>query len=596
MTDRFRITQRAAIFTAAIIAYFALAHIAAAEDAAWPVYPLNGHKFHADETGRGPGGYLSMFSIVLYWLMFLGWVKAVDWVNRDTVQTPMSTAIWNPIVFFPFFFGLFLFGLTLPYIGFLLTLLTLVGPLAAYVFIRNKKVPPHERVFTPDHFRHVFAGKARAAGVKVDAEKKFDYQQGAPVELTAMGGENDQANQANLIKSRQSPGFVEAKEVIAQALDNRADRIMLDYSQQAVGVKHQVDGVWHDIEARDREMGDVMLAVLKTICNLNAAERKARQDGKFGADYKNHNYTCRLTSQGVQTGERVVVQLGDTAVAFDSIEEAGIRPKVLEQLKESLGGSTGMGLISSMPSGGLTTSLTLTMKSLDRYMRDFYIVEDESNREPEVENVQLVGFDAAAGQTPSDVFGPLFHKDPDVIVVPNLSDAKTVSTLCEQAIEDSLVIGTIRAKEATEALLRVLMLEVPADQFAPVVQCVLNVRLIRKLCTECRQPYAPNPEMLKKLGIPAGKVQAFYRPPPPPEDPKEICQACRGLGYHGRTGIFELLTVTDKIREALIKQPKLEVIKKVARAEGHRGVQEEGIVLVAKGITSLQELQRILKS
>lgn len=566
-----------------------------AQEATWPVYPLDGHLFTNDEYGRGPGGYLSIFSLIVYWLMFLVWVKAVDWVNRDTIQVRMSPALWNSIVFFPFLVGFFLFGLSVPYVGSFMTLLTLVGPFVAYVLVRNKRVDPHQRVFTPDHFRHVFSGKARSVGVKVDSEKKFDYQKGAPVEFIAKGGDNDQADQANLIKSRQSPGFLTAKEIVAETLSQRADRLMLDYAQQGVGVKYQIDGVWHDGPPRDRETGDVMLAVLKTLANLNPAERRARQDGKFGAQFEGHDYTCDLSTQGVQTGERAVVQFHGREVLIDSLEEAGIRSKVLEQWKATLAESAGMSIISSMPSGGLSTALNLTLKALDRYMRDYYIVEDEANQEPEVENVQHVSFDAAAGQVPADVLGALYHKDPDAIVVPNFSDAKSVESLCEQAVEDSMILGTIRAKEATEALLRVLMLKVPANKFAPVIKSVLNVRLLRKLCEQCRQPYAPNPEMLKKLGIPPDRVQALYRPPPVPEDPKEICQACRGVGYVGRTGLYEFLKVDDKLREALIKQPKQEVLRKIARANRHQGLQEEGLVLIVKGVTSLQELQRILK-
>lgn len=589
------VRRAAPICAAALLVVMCAAAVTQAEDAYWPIYPLNGHRFPENDYGRGPGGYLSIFSLVVYWLMFLVWIKAVDWVNRDTVQTRMSTALWIPIVFFPFFIGFFVFALSVPYVGFLLTLAALVTPMAVYVVFRNKKVDPHQRVFTPDYFRHFFSGKARAVGVKVDAEKKFDYQKGAPVELTAMGGVDDQANQANLIKSRQSPGFLVAKEVISDALDLRADRVMLDFTQQAVGVKHQIDGVWHDDQPRDRESGDAMLEVMKMLANLNPAERRARQDGNFGAQHQNRDYTCRISAQGVQTGERVVVLFEGAQVAIESLEAAGMRPKMVEQVKEALGGSQGLALISAMPSGGLTTTLTLTLKSLDRFMRDFYIVEDKAHTEGDVENVQHVPYDAAAGQTPADVLGALFHKDPDVIVAPNWSDAKTVAALCEQAVEDSLVIGTIRAKEAVEALLRVLALKVPARQFAPPAKAVLNVRLIRKLCEQCRQAYAPNPEMLKKLGIPAGKVQAFYRPPPAPEDPKEICQACRGIGYVGRTGIFELLAVNDKLRQAMGQQPKLETLRKVARAAGHRGLLEEGLVLVARGVTSLQELQRVLK-
>ena len=581
------------LLIAAVVTLSAAA--ANAQDSQWPIYPLDGHLFPENEYGRGPGGYISIFSIILYWLLALAWIKAVDWVNRDTVRMRMSPALWNSIVFFPFLFGFFLFGLSIPYIGLFVTILTLAGPFVGYVLVRNRKVSPDERVFTPDHFRHILSGKARKVGVKVESEKKFDYQKGAPIEFKAMGAADDQANQANLIKSRQSPGYLVAKEVVADGISQRADRIMLDYTQQGVGVKYQVDGVWHDVEARDRESGDLMLAVLKTIANLNASERRARQDGKFGADFQDRHYVCQISSQGVQTGERAVVSIDAGETTIDSLEEAGMRSKIFEQWKAGLAESNGLHLISSMPGGGLTTSLTLTLKAMDRYMRDYYIVEDKDNPQPEVENVQHMPFDAAGGQTPADVLAPLFHKDPDVIVVPDFADAKTVSALCEQAIEDSMVLGTIRAKEAVEALLRVLMLKVPAQQFAPVAKSVLNVRLIRKLCEECRQPYAPNPEMLKKLGIPPDRVQALYRPPDPPEDPKDICKVCRGIGYHGRTAIFELLKVDDKLREALVKQPKLEVLRKVAKANRHQGLQEEGLVLIVKGVTSLQELQRVLK-
>jgi type II secretory ATPase GspE/PulE/Tfp pilus assembly ATPase PilB-like protein len=135
---------------------------------------------------------------------------------------------------------------------------------------------------------------------------------------------------------------------------------------------------------------------------------------------------------------------------------------------------------------------------------------------------------------------------------------------------------------------------------------VLNQRLIRKLCDECKQAFPPPPQLLQKLGIPAGRVQVLYREyqPPPPEQlvddkgrPIEppICPKCGGLGYFGRTALFELLVVDAALRDALIKQPKLEVLRSVARKSGHRTIQEEGILLVARGITSIPELQRVMK-
>jgi type II secretory ATPase GspE/PulE/Tfp pilus assembly ATPase PilB-like protein len=150
------------------------------------------------------------------------------------------------------------------------------------------------------------------------------------------------------------------------------------------------------------------------------------------------------------------------------------------------------------------------------------------------------------------------------------------------------------AREAAEALLRLLALKLPAKQFASVVTGVLYQRLIRKLCPDCKVGYTPPPDVLKKLGIPPGKVQQLYRPPKP-EEIEKPCQTCQGIGYVGRTGIFELLVVNDQMREILVKQPSLELLKKAARADGQRSLQEEAILLVAKGVTSLQELQRVLK-
>jgi type II secretory ATPase GspE/PulE/Tfp pilus assembly ATPase PilB-like protein len=127
---------------------------------------------------------------------------------------------------------------------------------------------------------------------------------------------------------------------------------------------------------------------------------------------------------------------------------------------------------------------------------------------------------------------------------------------------------------------------------------VINQRMIRKLCEKCREAYMPTDDTLKKLGIPAGKVQAFYRPPSPPPEGQQApppCDECLGIGYKGRTAIFELLPVDDGVRKALQSMPKVEAIRAAARRAGMRSLQEEGIMMVVKGTTSLQELMRIMK-
>jgi type II secretory ATPase GspE/PulE/Tfp pilus assembly ATPase PilB-like protein len=126
----------------------------------------------------------------------------------------------------------------------------------------------------------------------------------------------------------------------------------------------------------------------------------------------------------------------------------------------------------------------------------------------------------------------------------------------------------------------------------------LNVRLVRKLCESCKEAYPPPAEVLKQLGLPAGKIESLYRPPTQPIDPKRpdvVCETCQGIGYYGRTAIFELLLVNETIQQVLMTAPKLENLRAAARKNKHRSLQEEGVLLVARGVTSLQELLRVLK-
>jgi type II secretory ATPase GspE/PulE/Tfp pilus assembly ATPase PilB-like protein len=540
--------------------------------------------------------------LLVIWLLILIWIKSADWVNRDAQIFNLGYGKWNPIQFFPYLVVLLLF--TFPIIAgvaiFWLTLgLLLVVYLATfipYVVTHNKTLPPHQRVFTSDWFRYQFAELAGKVGWKIDHERKADYEKGAPVDLMTIAAPEERDNQANLITARQSPGYILVKDLVADMIDRRSDKCILDYTQQSVVARQHIDGVWHNGDARDRESGDVMLAVMKTLANLNAAERRKKQESKFAAKYKDHSFVCPITSQGVATGERVVVQLlGGFQRTFKHYDDLGMRSKVAEQWAELLGQSKGLLVISAMPEGGLTTLTDVSLLETDRLLRDFVAIEEVHHRERELENIDVVTYDAQKGETAAALIPGLIRKYPNVYVIRDMSDQEAAKLLINEVRDDErLVITTVHAKSAPEALLRMLQLKVPQREFAAVVTAVICGRLIRKLCDACKVAYAPTPDLLKKLGIPQGKVEALYRVPKP-EEIEKPCKECNGLGFKGRTGVFELLEVDDKVREVLTKQPKLDLLTKAARLAGMRTLQEEGLLLVAKGVTSLAELQRVLK-
>jgi type II secretory ATPase GspE/PulE/Tfp pilus assembly ATPase PilB-like protein len=218
------------------------------------------------------------------------------------------------------------------------------------------------------------------------------------------------------------------------------------------------------------------------------------------------------------------------------------------------------------------------------------------NRELEVENVPVKTFDRAAGQSPASILRQVLLEYPDAIVVPDVVDAASAAILLDQAVEDRIVVAAIRAKETAETPLRLMQLGVPAAQLAPVLSAVVNQRLVRKLCTTCRVAYAPPPAVLQRLGIPADRAEAFYRPPPPTTDAKQVCPDCLGLGYRGRIGVFEVMIVDDGVREALMKNPpQIAEIRAAARKAGMQPLQKEALVHVIKGTTSLEELRRVFE-
>jgi len=384
--------------------------------------------------------------------------------------------------------------------------------------------------------------------------------------------------------------------LIADMVDRRSDKSILDYTPQQVVARQHIDGVWHNGDARDRESADVMLAVMKTLANLNAAERRKKQEGKFAAKYKEHSFVCPIASQGVPTGERVVFQLlGGVQRTFKRFEDLGMRPKLAEQWAECMALNKGLLVIAATPEGGLTTITDVSLMETDRLLRDFVAIEEVHHREREIENIDVTTYDEKKGETAAGIIPGLIRKYPNVYVIRELTDPEAAKLLLNEVREDErLVITTAHAKTAAEALLRMLQNKVPQKEFAAVVSAVLCVRLIRKLCDACKIAYAPTPDLLKKLGIPQGKVEALYRVPKA-EEAEKPCKECAGVGFKGRTAIFELLVVDDKIREILVKKPELDLLRKAAKIAGMRPFQEEGLLLVAKGVTSLAELQRVLK-
>jgi type II secretory ATPase GspE/PulE/Tfp pilus assembly ATPase PilB-like protein len=424
-----------------------------------------------------------------------------------------------------------------------------------------------------------------------------------PIQITP-AGETAEEQDATLEVVEPSPGFPAAARLLAEAIEKEAITTVLDFTPQQVSLRFLIDGLWHSGTPMDRETGDFMLATLKKIAGLEYRERRARQESKFTTLYQKKKQQVRLVSQGIKTGERVAIYLDWKKPPMETAEQLGMRESMVKQLSEILENRKGgIVLVSALPGEGYTSAWRGVLDTCDRLTRDYCVIEEKNEVEPEVINIYSVVFDRSKGENAMTPIPQLLLKQPDVLAFNELPDTETIDAVVNLSIEKNMPIY-VRApgKHTLDTLLRLLVLKPNVERLAERLDAVISMRLIRILCDNCKIGFKPHPGLLQKLNIPPGRIAEMYKPfifrpgmLDENEDEIEPCRNCHGIGYKGRSGIFELLKINDELRQALLQTPRLDRLMAIAQRHGHVSLQQEGIVMVARGLTSIEELQRVLK-
>ena len=421
-----------------------------------------------------------------------------------------------------------------------------------------------------------------------------------PIQITA-AGDTDEEREHNLSVVAPSPGYPTAVHVLCDAIEKRSATTVFDFTPQIVNIQYKIDGMWHKMPPMDRETGDYMMASLKQLAGMKYRERRARQEGRFQGMLMKKKYKVRLLSQGIKTGERIAMYLNIPEPSIDTLEEMGMNGKVLAGLEKQLSRDTGMILVSAMPGEGFTATWRATLNACDRLMRDFYVFEEKSRSEPEVINVKSVPYDESKGETAFTPMPNILLQQPNVLAFTEPTSGENINQMLGLSEKEYLIFTRMHGKHCIDALLRLVALKPDRERLAEQLQVIVNMRIIRKLCAECRLAYQPHPKLLQQLGIPQGRIREFYKPfvyepgmVDENEDEIEPCSHCSGIGYYERTGLFEVLTVTDEFREVLIKNPRMDALAAVARKHRHIGLRDMGVLGVATGTTSLEEIQRVI--
>lgn len=536
------------------------------------------------------GFYFSWFGLFCLLGLFILWVWTAGWIDDDAGRLKVRQEFWNSTVLLVGVAG-FVLALCCPsfLLAFLCMTLAYAVPMGIYVAERNQRVPESGKVLTPRHLQSVANRVLGRLGIKIGGRESTVHVGGPPIRLigksTKGAGEVDRSRQVE-----NSKGYMAAKELIYDAILRRSTDIHLEPKADEMGVRLRIDGVMYPAEPFDRPTGDAIVNIFKVLSAMDITERRKPQDGSFRAEMENREIDFRVATQGLQAGEKMSIRILDVGSSVRRLSDLGMRKAVLDQLVEIAHQPHGLFLSCGPTGAGKSTTLYAALHEIDAYENNIITVEDPV--EYKMENVTQIEINTKAGQTFANSLRSILRQDPDVVMIGEIRDGETAKIACQAANTGHMVFSTVHANDTITALSRLIDLGVEPFMLADSLSGILGQRLVRKLCDDCKEAYKPSADELQKAGLPADKVDKFYRPPHKPDG---TCPTCNGLGYFGRTGVVELLVISDRIRDLIREKQSMTAVKAEARKNGMLYMREEGLRLVVRGTTSLEELLRVVK-
>ncbi len=543
---------------------------------------------------RGPGFYLNLFKFVPIVAIFLLWTWTTWWVDDDCRELDNTRfEMWNSIVFSTGVLGLALvWAIPIYAIGLVLLLLAYFIPLGTYIYVRNQTVPDDAKVLTPYHLGEVANDLMNRMGMRGVFNKGDEEgnKSGPPIVFVGKTQGAQKADPERVQRAEESKSYSAAKELVYDAVLRRATDIHLEPNPEQLSIRYRIDGILHAAEPFDRPTGDAVLNVFKVLAAMDISEKRKPQDGSFGAKLESRDIDFRVATSGSKSGEKMVMRILDNASSVGRLDEVGLRSKMVTEIRSVVTQPHGMFLCCGPTGSGKTTTLYACLREIDRFQKNIITVEDPI--EYHLDNITQMEINTKSGQTFSGSLRSILRQDPDVIMIGEIRDQETATIACQAATTGHFVFSTVHSNDTITALFRLLDLGVEPFMIASALTAVLGQRLVRQLCDTCKEPYKPKPEFLKKANLPADKVDVFYREP---TEPQQVCPQCGGTGYLGRTGIFELLVITEPMRDLIRENPSINAIKAEARKNGMIYLQEDGLRQVIQGKTSINELLRVVK-
>lgn len=560
---------------------------ATAPGTAFPPDPLP--FMRGNPTAPGTFSYINLWKVALLLGVYFLWIHYANWANEDSRGLKVRPVFWNTLIFLGGLAGLLLFLVTPQYaLGMLLGVAGVGTPLGFYINERNQRVPESGRVMTPRHIRSFTKRQLAKIGIHIGGGERVQTSVGPSIRFIGKT-KTGRADNSRTRQVESSKGYMSAKELIYDAILRRSTDVHLEPREDELAVRLRIDGVMFPTEPFDRGVGDAVVNIFKVLSAMDITERRRAQDGSFGAQLEDREIDFRVATQGTREGEKMVIRILDQANSVSKLAKLGMRKQLVSRIENIIHEPHGLFLCCGPTGAGKSTTLYCALNEIDSYQKNIITIEDPI--EYKMDGVTQIEINTKADQTFAGSLRSVLRQDPDVVMVGEIRDGETARIACQAANTGHMVFSTVHANDTITALLRLIDLEVDPSMLATSITGILGQRLARRLCPQCKEAYKPNPEFLKKAGLPANKIENFYRPPKESTN----CTNCGDLGYKGRIGVYELMTINDRIRDLVREKAAVSTIRAEARKNGMLYMKEEGLRLVIRGVTSIDELLRVVK-
>jgi general secretion pathway protein E len=374
--------------------------------------------------------------------------------------------------------------------------------------------------------------------------------------------------------------------LLFQAVKDRASDIHIEPFERTLTVRFRIDGILYDVISPPKRFQPIIVSRVKIMAGLNIAEKRLPQDGRLRTKVAGKNVDVRVSVVPTAFGERVVLRILDQGTTVLALEDLGLTGRNLALVQRLVRQSHGVVLVTGPTGSGKTTTLYAALTTINSTERNIITIEDPI--EYQLQGVGQIQVNPKIDLTFANGLRSILRQDPDVIMVGEIRDGETAEIAIQAALTGHLVFSTLHTNDAASAISRLVDMGTEPFLVSSSVIAVMAQRLVRRVCVACRRPVEPSAELLQELGLTPSRLAGatLYAAGPG-------CDACKGTGYRGRTGVHELMVIDDAVRALIMKNADASEVRRAAVAGGMLVLREDGAAKVLAGETTVEEVLRV---